>query len=411
MSKQLHLFEGYGVELEYMIVSQKDLRALPIADQVLEKIAGLPCTEVDRGEVSWSNELVLHVLELKFNGPKPAIAPMAAALQNEINHVNGVLKQFDAMLLPTAMHPFFDPLTETKIWPHENTEIYHAYNRIFGCTGHGWSNLQSTHINLPFCGDEEFGRLHAAIRLVLPLLPALAASSPVVSGALTPFADNRLEFYRHNQKKIPSISGNVVPEAVFTPKDYHEQILGKIYRDISSHDPDGILQYEWLNSRGAIARFDRNAIEIRVLDIQESIGADLAMVALVSGLVQALVDERWMSFEKQTHFRETELGMWWQEAVRSPVSVLKSKEYLSAFGIDQEQMSMGLLWQKIAEKLIALDYVPNILSGPAHNLVFSGNLSERIRMRLGNSVGGDDAIRDVYRELAACLAENRQFVP
>ena len=35
-------------------------------------------------------------------------------------------------------------------------------------------------LNLPFSSDEEFGRLHAAIRLLLPLLPALAASSPLV---------------------------------------------------------------------------------------------------------------------------------------------------------------------------------------------------------------------------------------
>ena len=40
------------------------------------------------------------------------------------------------------------------------------------------------HVNLPFADDAQFARLHAAIRLVLPLLPALAASSPIAEGSV-----------------------------------------------------------------------------------------------------------------------------------------------------------------------------------------------------------------------------------
>ena len=87
--------------------------------------------------------------------------------------------------MPTAAHPFMDPMKETKIWPHENNEVYAIYNKIFDCRGHGWSNLQSTHLNLPFYDDEEFAKLHAAVRLVLPILPALCASSPILDGKLT----------------------------------------------------------------------------------------------------------------------------------------------------------------------------------------------------------------------------------
>src|SRR5690606_17301416 len=142
----------------------------------------------------------------------------------------------------------------------------------------GWANLQSVHLNLPFDGDEEFGRLHAAIRLVLPILPALAASSPLKDGHYTGLKDTRLDVYQSNQRKVPSIAGRVVPEQVFTQKDYEEQILQRNYQDIAPYDPEGILQDEWLNSRGAIARFQRNAIEIRVLDIQECPAADLAIL-------------------------------------------------------------------------------------------------------------------------------------
>ena len=108
--------------------------------------------------------------------------------------------------MPTAMHPWMDPHAEARLWPHEYNAVYAAFNRIFDCRGHGWSNLQSTHINLPFRGDEEFGRLHAAIRLVLPIIPGVAASSPAADGRLSGLLDSRLDAYRSNARRIPSIS-------------------------------------------------------------------------------------------------------------------------------------------------------------------------------------------------------------
>ena len=89
------------------------------------------------------------------------------------------------------------------------------------------------HINLPFANDEEFGRLHAAIRMVLPFLPALAASSPIVEGHVLPILDNQLEFSRKSAARIPSVGGAVIPEPVFTRDAYTRGILEPMYRDIA----------------------------------------------------------------------------------------------------------------------------------------------------------------------------------
>lgn len=75
-----------------------------------------------------------------------------------------------------------DPATESRFWPHGDAIVYRTYDRIFGCRSHGWANIQCMHLNLPFAGDEEFARLHAAARLLLPILPALAANSPAAAG-------------------------------------------------------------------------------------------------------------------------------------------------------------------------------------------------------------------------------------
>ena len=75
-----------------------------------------------------------------------------------------------------------------------------------------------------------------------------------------------------------------------------------MYRDIAPYDPEGIIQHEWLNSRGAIARFERNTIELRVIDMQECPLADLSVAFLTTEAVKALVKERWTDYAHQSSF-------------------------------------------------------------------------------------------------------------
>ena len=284
------LWQRYGIEMEYMIVDRDTLDVLPRADVALGKDKnGEQLSDVEHGPIGLSNELVSHVLEFKCAQPVDSLKHLGKTFHHEILKANETLKSINAMLLPTAAHPFMDPAT-MQLWPYDCLDIYQAYDRIFNCKGHGWANLQSTHINLSFNGDEEFGKLHGAIRALLPLIPAVAASSPFLDSKYCGFLDGRIETYRHNQEKIPSITGKVIPEAVFTYKDYEEQVFNRVKADIAPYDPEHLLNHFFLNSRGAIARFDRGAVEIRLVDIQECPDADIAIaeweVAVLKGLVE-----------------------------------------------------------------------------------------------------------------------------
>src|SRR6266542_4969517 len=237
-SSPLHLFEGLGDELEYMIVDADSLNVLPVADEILRSAAGEYVNDVECGEISWSNELALHVIELKTTEPVPYFDGLAVKFQENVREINERLAPLGGRLMPSAMHPWMDPFREVRLWPHDYSPVYEAFNRIFDCRGHGWANLQSVHLNLPFANDKEFACLHAAVRLLLPLLPALAASSPVVEGGQTGLLDSRMEVYRSNSAHIPSITGLVVPEPVNSRAEYEQKILQRIYRDIAPHDPD-----------------------------------------------------------------------------------------------------------------------------------------------------------------------------
>ncbi|WP_432822106.1 carboxylate-amine ligase [Trichloromonas sp.] len=405
--RRLHLFEGYGIELEYMIVDAGSLSVLPAADRVLAAQAGELASEVEVGPLRWSNELVLHVIELKTNGPAATLSDLAEPFQAGVNAVNRHLQRFGGRLMPSAMHPWMDPHAETWLWPHENSPIYDSYNRIFGCQGHGWANLQSAHINLPFQGDDEFGPLHAAIRLLLPILPALAASSPMLDGRVSGVLDSRLEVYRNNQKRIPEIAGQVIPEPAFTRTGYFSEILQPMYRAIAPHDPSGILQDEWLNSRGAIARFERDAIEIRVLDVQECPAADLAIATLIAEALKALTSERWQGVEQQMAWAVSPLADLFVETVhRGEQAIITDPAYLAVFGFPGERASAGDLWQHLAQQLFTGEAA---LPAPLRVIFEHGPLSRRLLRGLGSA---PDRARqtEVYRELCDCLAEGRMFL-
>lgn len=407
---KLHLFQGFGVELEYMIVDQESLSVLPVADKILKDFHGSFIDEIENGTISWSNELALHVIELKTNGPAKNLENLSQLFAENISEINNLLKRYNGRLMPTAMHPFMDPFSEMKLWPHERNEIYEKYNSIFNCKGHGWANLQSVHINLPFANDEEFAKLHAAIRLILPLLPALAASSPIKDSKFTGFKDSRLDVYQNNQKRIPSISGKIIPEPVFTEKEYKDKILKKNYQDIAPFDPEGILQDEWLNSRGAIARFQRNTIEIRLLDIQECPAVDLAIINLIVATIQNLVNEKWVSLEDQKKWEVMPLYEILQVCIKDGESAeIEDKAYISMFGYNRESAKASDFWIHLLQRNIQSGYNFSSLDLEILNLILNeGTLSTRIQKAIGSTINHNKIV-SVYRKLNGCLSDNFLF--
>src|SRR4051812_14813882 len=128
------------------------------------------------------------------------------------------------------MHPWMNPRIETRIWAHDNADIYQAYASLFDTRTHGWANLQSMHINLPFADDTQFEKLHAAVRVILPIIPALAASSPIANGNDSGYSDFRMEVYRTNADRFPEIAGKIIPETISNRREYKEKILLPMYR-------------------------------------------------------------------------------------------------------------------------------------------------------------------------------------
>lgn len=400
------LFEVTGLEIEYMIVDSATLAVKPIADLLLRALGGCDGGEAELGDLTCSNELALHLVELKITEPVGSLVGVARRFAQGVARLNDSLSMMHARLMPSGMHPWMDPRSELQLWPHESSAIYRAFDRIFDCRGHGWANLQSTHVNLPFGSDEEFGRLHAALRLLLPILPALAASSPVVGGRVTGLMDSRLQFYLDSCARVPSVSGMVIPEPVFSREEYESVILRRIYEDLAAYDPEGTLRHEWVNARGCIPRFDRGAIEVRLLDAQECPAADAAVAATVAAAARALVRGELGDWEAQRYFSTERLVRIMRAAIEgAEQSVVCDEEYLRLLGWKWGVTSAGALWEYLVEATMAGKEGWGEWRGPLGVILRDGPLARRLAKRLGKEPDRE-RIRMVYLELCRCLAED-----
>ena len=407
----LCLLEGFGIEIEYMIVRKETLDVFPVSDEIIRSASGKYSNDYDNGHMGWSNEFVLHVMELKNTGPVPSLKGLAKDFHEQVRQINRILLPLEGRLMPSGMHPWMDPRKETKLWPHGCRKVYETYDGIFNCRRHGWANLQSMHINVSFNGDAEFERLHAAMRLLMPLIPALAASSPVAGGRVTGLQDTRLFHYRSNQRRVPVIMGRIIPEPVYTEADYRKEVFDKIYRGIAEYDPGGILRHEWLNSRGVIPRFERSALEIRVIDTQECASANIAVAELIVDVLRQLTDEKWASLDEQKRWKVSPLVSVFRETVKNGErAVIDDPRYLRMFGFSGARAEAGELWRHLADESGRRGLIDARSMRIIKFMLDEGTLSRRILRSLGKDPSRT-RLREVYGRLCRCLAGNELFDP
>ncbi len=404
-------FEVCGIELEYPVVD-RDLNAVSRVEEAFQAFEGRPTSDVDLGVVGFSNEIMDHVLEVK------TLVPLRSLAQTEEFLVEGVQRfctflwrRFEARLLPTGMHPWLRP-ARARLWRRSNARIYKTYERLFPVHSHGWANVQASHVNLPFGLDHEAVAMLNAASLLIPYLPAIAASSPLVEGELQPAVDNRMAYILGHQTRVPESCGDLVPEYCASVRQYKREILGGMYRALDRLPNARAIRGEFFNARGAVFKFSRRALEVRVLDMQECVRMDVAIAAFVRNALKDLT-------------RRVQQG-----TVARPLHAIlvgdfhatiaegsAARVWAPHLALDDERDEDG----KIAVRTVLsrlLDRARDVARADERDyldlvegIVRTGTLSERIRHRLEPFVDAGDetfteAARRIYIELAECLKNN-----
>ncbi|HTY74825.1 MAG TPA: glutamate-cysteine ligase family protein [Candidatus Nanoarchaeia archaeon] len=281
--------EVLGPEHELSIVDQ-ELKALPISDKVIKGYCGKTQNFIELPKFTFGKEMQLHVMEIKGNKPFKSPVEFEESMQSAVTTLSDFLhEKFGASLLGTGMHPLLK-LNETRIWPHNHQQIYEAYGKVFDLKQHGWLNIQSFHLNLAYAKGADAVLQHNLLANICPYLPAIAASSPIYEGTLHAKMDNRLAFYKSNQREVRSVTGDVVPEYTSSLDSYRKEVIEKYSQDLANKGASQIIiNKEWVNSRGVIFRFDRKALEVRVIDEQECIKSDVAISCFIRASLRGLM--------------------------------------------------------------------------------------------------------------------------
>lgn len=211
-----------------------------------------------------------------------------------------------------------------------------------------------------------------------------------------------------NARRIPQMTAQVVPEPIASRADYDARILQPLYAALAPHDPEGVLRHEWANARGAIVRFDRSAIEIRLVDAQECPRMDLAVAAAVVALVRDLVQRH----VEQSHPPESTERL--AELLRRSVAdgdaaVIDEASYLQRLGLGPGPCSARDVWSAKLEAL-GLLAPASPWSRELEILLAQGPLARRIRRALPAVPGREDLHR-VYSRLVSALSNHQPFVP
>ena len=114
--KTLSLFEGVGIELEYMLVREGSLDVLPACDQVMLAASGNFEAEIERGSLAWSNELVNHVIEIKTNGPATSLRGLDDVFAAHVDELEKLVEPLGGRLMPNAGPAVSTRLAE-RHWP------------------------------------------------------------------------------------------------------------------------------------------------------------------------------------------------------------------------------------------------------------------------------------------------------
>lgn len=348
------IFTVVGIELEFVVVDKKDFTIKNIVRKVLKE------NQINLNEyIELSNEMVNHVIELKLKTPINDLKKAEYYFQDAYLTINKILEKYNAVIIPLSMHPFMKPV-DSEIWKGEGRGVYNTYDKLFGFNTHSFSNMQSLQITLPFNTKEEMVKLHNSIRLVLPFLKTLSSSSPFIEGKNNGIESNRIYFFENSQSKLLNKLSSPITEYLNSELDYIEY-MENLYQICKSFNVKNIKP-QWFNSQGSMIKYNLNAIEIRVCDIQESMYMNMALSEFIYKFVKYIY-ENIDNLYIDTNFL---LDMFHKDIVVKP--------FLKIFNLDEEKIlsQKDFIYSMITKLDIDIQYLEGI------NILINKNLSQRI---------------------------------
>ena len=376
---------GYGLGAEYSLVDRKTLAPLmppDLSDSGKDIIVAL-------NEAGTGLRLTTNALAENISAAAARLTAYLPVLGARVEALTG------GELLPSGAHPFASAQDRSDAQrPHPVV----ADTSLWTC---------SSRIELPFADDQSFGRSHTAIRMVLPIIPAISASSPFLHGKRSHGLSARILAALGGRTEIPELTGDCIPEVALDQADYYRIVLEPIAMALAERGLSETVDYQLANRRVAVPSFERGTITIPAADTQECLGSDAAIAEMISAVVHAMTNGRWVSNYLQRAWYGADLKAVLVDTARyGGDAVIANRDLLLMFGMMRESATAAELWRHLYQQLRSeLGEATRTRIG---FILDHGCLAQRILRRTGDRPSRERLV-EVYRELAACLRDNRVF--
>jgi hypothetical protein len=191
----------------------------------------------------------------------------------------------------------------------------------------------------------------------------------------------------------------VIPEYIYSFGQYGRDIIERYSSDLANAGVNKLLLHkDWVNSRGVIFRFDRKALEIRVMDEQECIKSDVALSCFTRAVLRGLMREKIEFLPHEILVKD------FNSIIASGLNSKVSHPYGST-ARQVCQRFFNIAWANATEE--EKRYLPTV-----QRRIEYGSLSEIIRKRIHVKMQKTDlreAIISVYSMLIKSLKDNQPY--
>ncbi len=401
------LLSGFQLELNLALVGKDSLNAFSQVDELLTLRCGERLRRVQIGEAEWSLGGPRHRLAVRSRNGFDSLGHAQNVLSSELKIAAELAMQLDGRLAGQGMHPWMRA-DEAEYWPHVDIGRSQALESIFGSERHGFANQQMLGLALPFQDDAGFEALWAALRIVLPLLPAIAASSPFADGACGPVRNCRLAARRDYFDTDLDFASSLVPKHYSCREAVRAELGAPLEEALEKRGLLGTLQAGDVCGDGILADFRSGLVHIGVLDMQESLQANLAICSLVVAMVRIMIWQVDVPLAGQRQWPSARLNEVLEPMLcEAEDGVIRDLDYLQLFKFPEHgACRAGELLQFLIEEKLAEDSAIVANTAVLEQIVSRGSLATRCLRALPEN-WDEEALYELYKELVQCQVEDR----
>lgn len=213
--RHLPAFTAASLSIDVAILDLETGLPAPGADRVLVDACGGPLPAVQMGNLEWRRRMMRHELSVGLLKPTEDIGNIGGMLAASLRLLDDTLAPHGLRLLTAGMHPWATSPASTR----DDDRAAALLRDLVDLGTPGWTDNRAARLVFPFLDDEDFRPLQAAVRLLAPLVPALAAASPWSAVDGPPTRSARIAEARRRAIEVPVWTGGWLPESAkgFTP--------------------------------------------------------------------------------------------------------------------------------------------------------------------------------------------------